>query len=298
MSDDTIRLERGSLLGLLDEAVVLARRVFGRVYLATAIPPAVALGAIGVYQVRNMQSFSAQAPDMGRFFTGFGLVFFLYLLYAAATGLADAAMVAGVSRELDGQEVRAGALWRWVFQGRVLVTLTGMGLMIGVGFLLCGLPGIYLTIVYALVVPILAAEDVSGYAALSRSRALVLHSNEKRVFAPGLGWVILVFLTAMVLTYGVSMAIQFPLTILSEVLMMRNILGEAARQAEVARNPFAAFPAWFFAVQAVVTLLSGLAKQLVALYSAAAFTLLFRRLRGRKEGTDLVAALDALGAPE
>ena len=197
MSTDTIRLERGSLLGLLDEAVVLARRVFGRVYLPTAIPPAVALGAIGVLQVRNMQSFSTPTPDLGRFFTGFGLVFFLYLLYAAATGLADAAMVAGVSRELDGREVRGGALWRWVFQGRVVGTLMVMGLLIGGGFLLCALPGIYLTIVYALAVPILAAEGISGYAALSRSRALVLHSNEKRIFPPGLGWVVLIFLTAM-----------------------------------------------------------------------------------------------------
>lgn len=300
MPAERIRLERGSLLSLLDEAVVLARRVFGRVFPATAIPPALLLGLVTVVQFRNMRSLlpAAEGGSVGILFAGAGLSFLTYLLYGASTGLANAAMVEGTTREMEGREVRGLALWRWVFGGKVLGTLTLMGLLIGGGFLLCFLPGLYLAVVYALAIPIMAGEGLSGYGVLSRSRTLVLHTTEKRTFSPGLGWVIVVFLTAVVLSYGVSLAIQFPISVLGQLFLVRNILGEAARQAQAVRNPMAVFPTWFLGLQLVAAVLSGLAKQAVALYSAAAFTLLFRRLRGRREGTDLVAALDAMGAPE
>jgi hypothetical protein len=251
----------------------------------------------GVGQFRTMRCFFPQPGNMGPFFAGFGLAYLFFLLYWAVSGLAKAAMVAGVSRELDGREVGAGPVWRWVFQGRVLGTLFILGFLVGLGLMCCALPGLYLGVVWSLAIPIVAAGEVTGYPALARSRMLILHSNEKRIFPPGLGWAIVVFLTAIVLSYGVSMAVQFPMTILSEIFMVRNVLGETARQTNVGANPFAIFPPWFLAVQVVTTVVSGLARALVALYSAAAFTLLFRRLRGRREGTDLVEALDRLGAP-
>lgn len=293
-----VRLERGTLLGLLDEAVVLARRVFGRLYLATALPPAVALTVATAIQLRFMSGFlqepSAENPG-GTFFAGMGVFMLVVLVAVAVTGLASAAMIAGTSWKLDGAELRARDAWRWVFRGGVLGSLLLLGLLVGLGFMFCLLPGIYLGIVWALAIPIMASEGILGYRSMSRSRQLVLHSNQKRVFPPGIGWVLAVIAAGLVLSWGASMAVQFPLMVIQQVLMARHLLGEAARSGPP--NPAALFPMWVQVLQVATTFVSVLVKQAVALYSAAAFILLFRRLRGRREGTDIHTALDALGAP-
>jgi hypothetical protein len=293
-----VRLESGALLSLLDEAVVLARRVFGRLYLATALPPAIAVTVAVILQLRFMtgtlRNVSAEGPG-APFLAGMGLLFLVYFVYGGVTGLANAAMVAGTSWELEGTQFRARNVWRWVLRGRVLGSLMLLGLAIGLGFMFCFLPGLYLIIIYAIAVPVMATEGILGSQSMNRSKRLVLHSVEKRFIPPGMGWVIAVFVTAIVLSWGVSLAVQFPLTIIQQVLMARHLLGETARSA--APDPAAFFPLWLQVLQLVTMFASTLAKQAVALYSAAAFSLLFRRLRGRREGTDIHAALDALGAP-
>jgi len=107
---------------------------------------------------------------------------------------------------------------------------------------------------------------------------------------------LLIGITVLVLSYGASIAVQLPLMAAQQFFMLRHIMGQAENAA--ANNPLAFLPSWFFILQAVSAFLSTLVQMLVAFFSGSAVNLLYLRLRGRKEGHDLMAALDRLGAPE
>ncbi len=300
MNPEIPRLERGPFLALLDEAVSVARGVFRPIFLPVAVPPALAAGLMALAQataMRRLFHFSpgSSQPEIGGFLVGMGLTYAMLFLFTMVRLLAAAAMFAGAGWYLQGEPVSAGRVWRWALRGRTVGTILLVGLFVGIGFMFCGLPGIYLAVIYAVAVPVLLWENPRASRAPGRSRELIIHDNAKRLFSPGMGWVVMVWITTVVLTWGVGMAVQLPLTIVQQILTMRHIMGQAEQQA--AANFQNIFPAWLVGAQVIVTALSTLAQQLVALFSASAFTLLYLRLRGRKEGTDLAAALDRLGAP-
>ncbi len=299
MHPEIPRLERGPFLALLDEAVVVARGIFRPIFLPVATAPALVSGLMALVQgttMRKMFSVSQAEPDFGPFIGGMALAYLMFFVFFAVRALAGAAMVAGAGWHLRREPVSAGRVWRWAFRGRTLGTLFLGMVFVGLGWMCCVLPGIYLAIVFAVGIPVLFWEEISGYPALARSRQLVLYDPKRRLFSPGMGWVVLAWIATVVLTWGINTAIQLPLTIVQQISMMRHIMGQAQQQ--VAANPMSLLPPWFTAAQVVVTMISTLAQQLVALFSASLFTLLYLRLRGRKEGTDLKQALDALGAPE
>lgn len=299
MSTEIPRLERGPFLALLDEAVVVARGVFRPIFLPVAAAPALASGLWALIQattLRNMFNFSQPEPDFGAFAGGMLLTYAMVFVFAAVRAVAGAAMVAGAGWHLQGEPVSGGRVWRWALRGRTLGTLFLSMVFVGLGWMCCMLPGIYLAIVYAVGIPVLFWEEMSGYPALARSRQLVIYDPQRRVFSPGMGWVLLAWIATVVLTWGVSLAVQLPLSMVQQVFMMRHVMGQAQQQA--AAGPQALFPSWFVGAQVVFTMISTLGQQLVALFSASLFTLLYLRLRGRKEGTDLAGALDRLGAPQ
>ena len=295
------RLERGSLLALLDEAVLVARSFFGRLYLGLALPPALAAGLMaasqGLMMPGMLSATTAPGPEaMLSMLRHFGLFFLFFFIYMALMALSAAAIFAGAAASLQGRSISALEAWRWAIRGRNLWTLTLMGVLTGLGALFCLLPGIYLMIVWALTLPVMLWEDGAGFEALERSRKLVGYGPDRPVFSPGMGWVLLVGVTVVVLNYGVSMAVQMPLTIVQQLFMLRHVMGQEASQAAV--NPMSVFPPWFFALQALSTMLTTMVQMLVMFFSASAFNLLYLRLRGRKEGGDLMEALNRLRAPE
>jgi len=300
MEIEKIRLERGSLLALLDEAVTLARAFVGRLFLGVALPPALAAGLMAVLPVFMMRDFMGGVPqsdgDFLNFFGGFFLTFLLFLVYMTLMGMASSAVFAGAASELHGEKIGPLSAWRWVLKPRILGTLALMGILVSIGSVFCLLPGIYLMVIWAVTVPIMLWEDRRGLDALSRSRQLVVYGPDNPLFSPGMGWVLLVGITVAVLHYGVSMAVQLPLSLIQQVFVVRHIMGQA--QTQMPANPMALFPAWFFVVQAISAVLSSLAQILVMFFSASAFNLLYLRLKGRCEGHDLISALDRLGVPE
>ncbi len=294
------RLERGSLLDLLDEAVRLARAVFPRAFWALALPPVLGSAALATMQAGLMSRAMAVPPGgephqqlpaewLGHWFR----VALLGLGVSLASVLAHAGMVRATAEHLEGRRPSGVDSWGWALSWPVLRTLLLAGILVVAGLALCMLPGLYLLVIYAVALPVVALEGRAGYAALARSRSLVTHDRRRRLLPPAMGWVIAVWTTGVVLTYGTQLALQLPLAVAQQVLVARQVLGQVQRGAGGGLQ----FPGWFWVLQAVTVTAAALARQLVALYSAAAATLLFLRLRARKEGPDLEAALDALGAP-
>lgn len=301
MTFEQFRLEHGSLLALLDEAVVVSRHFFGKLYLGIALPPALAAGAMAAAQglmMRGMVSVipGAGVPELSGFFGGISLFFVLFLLYMILMGLSSAAIFAGAAAWLQGRPLGLPGAWSRALKPRVLWTLFLMSALGFAGLIFCILPGIYLMTVWAMTLPVLFWEDSSGLQAMGRSRKLVIYGPDKPLFSPGMGWVLLVGLTVIILNYGVSIAVQMPLMIVQQVFLLRHIMGQTATN--TASNPMAVFPPWFFALQALSTMLATMAQMLVMFFSASAFNLLYLRLKGRKEGHDLQKALDRLGAPQ
>ncbi len=297
---DAFRLERGSLLILLDEAVTVARAMVRPLFLGLVLPPALAGALMAAAQGFLMGGFFQMAPqsngDFSMFLGHFALFFLVMFFYMTLLALASAATFAGAAQELQGERLSALACWRWVLRPRNAGTIFLMGLFITIGSIFCLLPGIYLMVVWAIVLPVMLRENLLGLEALSRSRQLVIYGPDKPLFSPGMGWVLLVGITVVVLNYGVSMAIQFPLGIIQQILLTRHIMGQV--QTGVAANPMQMFPSWFFVLQSLSAFAAGMAQMLVVFFSASAYHLLYLRLKGRREGHDLIAALDRLGIPE
>jgi hypothetical protein len=151
--------------------------------------------------------------------------------------------------------------------GPLLGSVILAGLIIGVGFLLCVLPGIYFAIVYAFVAQVVVLENRSGMDALNRSKALVA-GHWWRVF----GVIFLIqFVTACV--GGLVGAV------LATVLPYQEIIPGA--------GPLPVVHTANYVNYAVNILVQTLIAILMGAYLGVCQTLLYLDLRIRKEGFDL-----------
>ena len=131
-----------------------------------------------------------------------------------------------------------------------------------VGFLLCGLPGIWLAVMWSMTVPVLAVEKLGPSASLGRSWRLV-----KSRFWPVLGVLALSFLISLVIqsvfSFAITAAFLFSGTVALEI-------------------------------QALVNTVSRI---LVTPFTASVFAVLYFDLRVRQEGFDLERMAAAIGQP-
>ncbi|MGZ8785890.1 MAG: hypothetical protein ACXW1Y_10060 [Acidimicrobiia bacterium] len=131
-----------------------------------------------------------------------------------------------------------------------------------VGFLLCFLPGVWLAVMWSMVVPVLAVERLGPGASLGRSWKLV-----KNRFWPVLG--------VLALSFLISLVIQ---SILSAVVTASFLFsGTVALE-----------------IQALVNTVSRI---LVTPFTASVFAVLYFDLRVRQEGFDLERMAAAIGQP-
>ena len=131
-----------------------------------------------------------------------------------------------------------------------------------VGFLLCGLPGIWLAVMWSMTVPVLAVEKLGPTASLGRSWRLV-----KNRFWPVLGVLALSFLISLVIQSVFSFAIT------ASFLFSGTVALE---------------------IQALVNTVSRI---LVTPFTASVFAVLYFDLRVRQEGFDLERMAAAIGQP-
>ena len=114
-----------------------------------------------------------------------------------------AALIHGVFEVLQGRPPSVNECVRWGVRGAGRAWLTGLlvGLATAVGLVLCIVPGVYVSVLYAVAVPVAVIERKGAFESMSRSKGL----------ARGHGWPIfglnLLFNFSFVLVAGVGLVL-------------------------------------------------------------------------------------------
>lgn len=197
------------------------------------------------------------------------------VFYLASVAAAQAATVTAVSSVYLGNSTTVGSAYGRV-RGmilRVVLVMIGMGIGIGIGLLLLIVPGIILTLMWALTIPIVVLENADLFEALGRSRDLTA-GHRGRVFL-----IILLFAT---LTYLFSLLWEIPLIAWIAIKgvegMQRAILSPGFTIASNAMN---------FVTESLLTPLMTIA-----------FSLMYYDERVRKEAFDIQLMMSAPEAGE
>jgi hypothetical protein len=275
---------------LLDEAVRQARRHFRSVYPAVAVPLALAAGAIPLAQVVFIRAVAGGAPSVrgpAAAFAGFGAFAAVTVAFMVVYALGYGALLVAALDAVAGRPTSMVRAWGFLLRPRAFgtVALTMLGVL--VGFVLCVLPGIYLGLLLAFTVPVMAEEGLFGPGALRRSAELTRYNP-----GPGLEGdprlkVFLILFVGTLLGYVVSMTVQMPLIVVMQVMMFRRVAG--GQNVDPAEQMVAM--TW---LQVPSQILGMLANTAVHLYISFGLALLFFDVKRRKEGLDLEAAIGQL----
>jgi hypothetical protein len=302
---------------LLDQAMREARR-YGRVILpSVALPAAFLSSLMVVFQVRYMTALSGAqsnpmqvlAPACSFMAVVCAVVLLLVLAYTA--------MQVAVVDAAAGRPVDMKRAWRFAVELRVIGTLILVGLAAGALFLVCCIPvglvvvagaiaspvlavllgivgGIlalvaflFLTTMWSFVTPVMADEGLFFGDAMRRSFHLVRFNPQRRLFSARPMWKLLALLiVGAVISYIVQFLVSLPFSIPVWIQTFTN----------VAKGKEPDLGGWLW-LQVPGQFLGALAATAVYLYTSFGIALLFFDTRGRKEGTDLAAAIDALAPP-
>jgi hypothetical protein len=198
------------------------------------------------------------------------------LVTLAVTAASQGATVVAVSHVYLGRPISVAASLAHI-QGRIAslaLTMIGIGLMVAAGLLLLVVPGVILSLMWAIVIPVAVLEHRSLFDAASRSAALTKGDRLR---------VLVVYTLFALLVWIVSIVINLPLTVAA---VLSGGVGAPGTTT-----------VW---VQ-VVGIVSSFATQcLVAPLMTIAFSLLYYDERVRKEAFDLelmMAAIDGQWEP-
>jgi hypothetical protein len=275
---------------LLDEAMKLTRRHFGKIFLAAAIPLTLLSGLVMVIQLRYFQGFAGGAAAnplaTGGCFAFFGVM----VLWVAMSGLTSAVLTAAAVDGASGRPISMKDKWAFILRPSTIGTMLLALAAIMVGFCLLILPGVYASLRLSFLIPVMAAEGLAGTVAMRRSWDLVKYNPGKRFLDNTATKIFLLYLVAGVIGWLVSFVIQFPFTAMRGVATARNIAaGQPAGMASGA------------ALWSVIPsqMLGQLVSTAVNIYSSFGLVLLYLDVVRRKEGKDLASAIDARfgGAP-
>jgi hypothetical protein len=112
------------------------------------------------------------STELGTFFAGLGAALVIsFLASTIATGAAFRAIAESYLGRKPGWRESLGYVLRRL-HSVLWVTILG-GLLVGLGIILCIVPGVYLLVAFTVAVPVLLTEGVKGRRALGRSRDLV-----------------------------------------------------------------------------------------------------------------------------
>jgi len=201
----------------------------------------------------------------------FGALFF-FIAYLGAVILSQAATVFAISDVHLGRETTIGSAYGrvrghfWQLIGVMMV----VGLAVGAGLLLLIVPGIYLMLRFSLSIPAAVLEDTTVIGALERS-GMLTDGSKTRIF--------LVILMVWVLTFAAVFVFQFPIGVVTGVMMAQG------------NQP----PIW---LQTLSHILEFVSNSLVAPVGTIAFALIYYDERVRKEAFDLQLMMQTLdGTP-
>jgi hypothetical protein len=194
-----------------------------------------------------------------------GVLGFL-LSFLIITPLVTGAATKAVSERYLGKDVTAqeALKFAWHYVGTLLLLQIVVGLIVGVGFVLCIVPGIIWTLSYSLVVPVAVLENSSDRGEIRRRSWDLVSGHRLKVLG------ILLVVVGAQLLLG-----------LSGTFFIQMSYGQESATGQ--------------ALTAVIQALAGI---LTYPLQAIAVTLLYYDLRIRKEGFDLEMLSHAIAAPD
>ncbi|MCP4900704.1 MAG: hypothetical protein GY906_27385 [bacterium] len=286
-----VLIRRKPLRDILDEAMRLTRKNIVQMLPAVAIPISVFTVIFSISQIAVSPTPNGSNPFDGSNF-GLLMLFFLggFVLYMAATLIANTALLGAVVWRTVGEPRSMSQAWLWALTPKVLGTSFLVALLCIIGFLFCFLPGILFAVIFGLALVVVAAEGIFGTGALKRSRDLINHNPERRAATHPAGKVFVIMFVGYLLSYLASMVVQAPLAIVQQFLTFRSM-------ANIQADGGTTIPTAIWWLQVPQGVLGAFATEAVALYVFFATTLLYLDLRGTKEGEDLETEMDALGVP-
>lgn len=261
---------------------------------AILVPAAVLLApaALVMQVLVGLWNVSLVGMDPGRFEPGrFCGTFALGMVGAFAVGLYFLAvygcvMVTAV-RVLGGEPLSWRQSLRFYLRPRVWGTDLLAWVLIMLGLVACILPGLFLMAAWGLRLPVMVREGRSGWDALKRSWELLAHNPSGQLLRHPVLKVLLLFVLGGVLGYAISMVVQMPAVIVSQLMMVRGMSrGEGADPQALMRATL-----WLSIPAGVLAALAQLAVQLYVDFATA--HLYLDQVR-RKEGADLGSALDRM----
>jgi hypothetical protein len=221
-----------------------------------------------------------RTPDMARVMplmvalvVGAVVVLVVYLL-------ANGALYVGAMDAAAGRSVSMGRAWRMVARPPIWGTMILSGVAFVAGLMCCILPGLYVGLLFSLVMAVMVEEGLTGTAALRRSAELITYNPRKDVASDPRGKAFLIVFVGMLMSYTLAFVLQLPFAIAQQVYMMRSAAGGG--QVDPAAMMMAM--TWF---QVPANVLGALAQTAVQLYISVGLALLYLDIRGRKEGLDL-----------
>jgi hypothetical protein len=272
---------------LLDEAMRLVRRNFRAMYPSVAIPLAVMAAISGVLQALLMQNMTTENIGLGQVgFTCGTYVVMLVQIFVMLVGfvaLQKAAVDVAAGRPIDMK-----GSWRFATRSSVLGTLMLQGLAIAGSTLACVVPVFYVAPLLSLVGAIMAAENIFGAKALSRSSELTRYNPQNRFLKTPLVKALGLIVVTAVISYALAFVVVLPF----QIPMYWDIFKQAASGEE----PMGAMAKWLW-IQIPSQILQMLASVAVYTYSSFGYALLFFDARNRKEGSDLAAEINTVFGP-
>lgn len=282
-----------STQAMLDEAMRQARRNFKAIYPSVGIPLALVAGLLPLGQGLWFRSLrfggaGALAPGLPAMLVGMAAMIAVTLLFLIVYVIGYGAMLAAATEALYGRPVVMSRMWAAMVQPRALFTLVLSSMAIGAGSVCCLFPGIYVALIFSMIVPVMIEEKLFLADALGRSAALAAY-NPRRSFGddPRVR-AFLVLFVGWLIGVAVSMVVQMPLAILQQVLLFRGV---ASGQSS---DPIALMSSLVW-LQVPSQAMAMAAQVAVHLYVSFGLALVYVDVRRRKEGQDLQSAVDAIG---
>lgn len=281
---DAPRLRPQGVLELLDHSFRLYRDNFAIVvglisviFIPSQIVLLLVTGPISVELGTVMAKWQSQAqtspdPALLKQMVGlFGTLFLVSAFFGAVVfPLATGALTRAVSRRLLGQQISLRDCYVYIFRnfGRYIGTLMLNGMAIGLGTMVCVVPGLLMAVWFVFTSTVVVVEGIGGTAAMGRSKQLSIGQAGRIV-----GMFVLMILTSGMIGAGVSAMSTFAVK-------------------RVALEPLQEFMAQQ-ALQDVIQLL-------LTPFYAIGWVLLYYDIRVRNEGFDLevrLASAEAAARP-
>jgi hypothetical protein len=276
---------------LIDEAVKWTRRHFRAMYLPVAVPMAIANGLIPVAQALWFtNALYGETADPARMLVGASAFMGVALLAGVVWGLGYGALVVGATDAHLGQPVSMKRGWLFMIRPNVFGTSLLVGLCVVVGCVFCLLPGLFLGVLFSMILPVMVAEGLYGMDAVTRSAQLVRYNPRGDFGQSPMLKVFLIFFLGYVLSAAVGMAVQLPFIAAQQILVFR-----AAAEGNTDPTRIMATATW---LQVPGNMLNALATTAVQIYMAFALVSFYFDLRRRQEGGDLEAAIQEMRGPD